>query len=1481
MTYPHHLLPDFQARLQDLPQEDQIRIRKRIQFIKENFDRNSSRFQGKHFNKDIRKEKVGRSENVYRLIYKIEAEQLFFLTIFKRKDKNYNKIYPETESWYNKHFLEDVEALKAQQISPTNKMQALREALPPPFDKMLQEVKNEKPILSFFEAKNWRKTIRKHFNASSRIKVFLYDLIEANLDSYDYKEYNHNSLIFGKEGHYILAAQLAQDESEQRVGYLLYAFGTKAEMENYLATFEKQLISFKEDSQAKKLDRLAVRAYGEEVLYSDELWEMIVPKQIQDFKENINLALSPEQEQLLRTFDFPLMIDGQAGSGKSTMLYYLYRNILKVYLEKPAQLSAEGWSLHIDPPLYLSYNKKLLKAAENTIRNLLRSSSEESMELEKRIQAEDFQRFFSSFRDLLLKIYRQASEDRQQYKALKYVDFARFSEEYAADCKDASKVSAEVAWYIIRSYIKGYQKEILGEDDFNLISKKDRSIINPELFKRVHQGPYKWYKRRCEERGLWDEQDLVREILIKGWYTDSSYSFLVCDESQDFSRLEINLLLRLSQYSNFNLEDVRQLPLIFAGDPFQAVNPTGFRWALLKGSLGNLLGEMQEQLSREHLSPPDIEPLHHNYRSTSSIIQLANIIQYKRRDFPASKDILPQTVYKDAEGSLAPSVFCFGPAEQEVNSELLKRLDATTFLLPFDRIEGVQLSELEESAIPMFEALALAFGQEETKNKPISNLETALSAKGLEYPNIILYGFGAYLAEQGLSLDLLIEQLSDEQQFKLNYFYNKLYVALTRAKDRLYIIDNQAGISALWSILQKGRTLLEEKQENHKDWLNFEFEDRLIQLNTPAQELDHIEQKPLEIAEEHRQQAENADNKQIEANAYRKAVYFYNKALDNPEYNNVYKEISSKRDESEAKMLLAEGQYEAAAEKFKQMGNRKAVLEAYLCGCLLDNALKVAKQQNDKFWEKVLTFMLQPKERNLAVCLEQHIQSKLFFELDPLVYPKRQALLLEMQKQLLAFFQKQKDNHRFDRYALLARNIAQLEEEEISKQLQLHLANRYFQMQQYQEALEIWQYVDPKMKSTEKLLAQVRTTKDPQEKVRILDRNASEPALLQELYRIWLLKVKDNIQYSEAQQRELIRLMIRKEERYITIIEAHDIKRNIKFDILSLDTQINYRSKQQLALKRKLLDYYLEKEDRLERLEAGKNLSWLLEILADHKQLEELLSDQLVLPLFAKIRGKKERAYLLPKFLKLVQERMAMQKDPNAWRFNIEQEPMDPNLRGELLAGMRLWLEDLAIDKDWSNFATYKEEVFDFFEWVQMRPYKKGRFGSPSDKFEEQLQSVNPNIKTYIRKRKEQFNKDLQRYKQSIKRNKDQDELNENKQGQTSAWENLFPIIIDPKQANFSPSLMHFEKQRLEAKWGDMKLKFYPKKLKISWSSPEGDVDLTVDWNQSPKLLSDDYEIEHKNDRYLAKEIDFSLQIISTEVLELQAENKKLRFQLK
>ena len=230
MIIPHHLHPIFESSLGDFPEEDQNRIRKKIQFLKENFDWNGSRFQAMRLRNGLHKEKLGKSENVYRLIYKFEANQLFFLQVFKRSNNDYEKILQEPEPWYNKYFAQDVAALKAVQKTAVNEMEALRSALPIPFDKMLQEIRNEKPRLSFFEAKNWRKTIRQHFNASSRIKQFLYDLLEAQLQAYDYQEYAYNMLIFGKEDSYILACQLAQGEKAERVGYLLYAFGSKKEM---------------------------------------------------------------------------------------------------------------------------------------------------------------------------------------------------------------------------------------------------------------------------------------------------------------------------------------------------------------------------------------------------------------------------------------------------------------------------------------------------------------------------------------------------------------------------------------------------------------------------------------------------------------------------------------------------------------------------------------------------------------------------------------------------------------------------------------------------------------------------------------------------------------------------------------------------------------------------------------------------------------------------------------------------------------------------------------------------------------------------------------------------------------------------------------------------------------------------------------------------------------------------------------------------
>ncbi len=64
------------------------------------------------------------------------------------------------------------------------------------------------------------------------------------------------------------------------------------------------------------------------------------------------------------------------------------------------------------------------------------------------------------------------------------------------------------------------------------------------------------------------------------------FAVIFCDEAQDFTRLELNFLVRLLLYHRYDLGRERyiRLPFVLAGDPFQTINPTGFRWESVKAS---------------------------------------------------------------------------------------------------------------------------------------------------------------------------------------------------------------------------------------------------------------------------------------------------------------------------------------------------------------------------------------------------------------------------------------------------------------------------------------------------------------------------------------------------------------------------------------------------------------------------------------------------------------------------------------------------------------------------------------------------------------------------------------------------------------------------------------------------------------------------------------------------------------------------------
>lgn len=224
-----------------------------------------------------------------------------------------------------------------------------------------------------------------------------------------------------------------------------------------------------------------------------------------------------------------------------------------------------------------------------------------------------------------------------------------------------------LSWHVIRTYIKGWDaEEYLSPESYEEIGRDNKSVSN-DVFANVYERVWEnWYQEKQEQEGWWDDQDLVRYCLAPDddaceSCVSEKISAVFCDESQDFTRTEIEFILRLSLYSNrriFDTNTLNQLPFIFAGDEFQTLNPTGFSWNSLRSYFTERL--IHATSLSTTIGAPEPVTLTKNYRSTAPVVKLANRLQLLRQTrCDNDKKFTPQIPYY-AEGN-ANSVYCLSP----------------------------------------------------------------------------------------------------------------------------------------------------------------------------------------------------------------------------------------------------------------------------------------------------------------------------------------------------------------------------------------------------------------------------------------------------------------------------------------------------------------------------------------------------------------------------------------------------------------------------------------------------------------------------------------------------------------------------------------------------------------------------------------------------------------------------------------------------
>ncbi len=531
------------------------------------------------------------------------------------------------------------------------------------------------------------------------------------------------------------------------------------------------------ENTLENLARNAFRAYPKWTLKNDELWFVI-----QKNTELSNLSLTEDQLLFFKDFKFPYYINGQAGSGKSTMLYYLFAN--GIYYKLQGLIKGDL--------IFLTENEYLLQQTQKSVFDLLNNNPE--FEGISTYQLTDLDHNFSSFKDFLIK--RVPVDERINFTEEKYLNFSNFKELYENSYlrdSDIRKYTAEECWFTIRTYIYGYRnKEKLLSKDYQKIVPIKSQRIPLDKYKGIEEIVLPFYEKLLFELGYWDKLSIIR-YLEENKNDIPLFEMVVCDEAQDFCRVELRFILKLSEYLKYDLKLIDQIPIIFAGDPNQTVNPTGFREREMTEMLHT---ELQSLANFEYNNEDSVYNPKYNYRSKQPVVTLANFIQYYRKKNLGIRLVKPQIPKRPTHANDSISNLFFTDIEIVQDAKLLEdflyRIQYKIFIVPVDTVEKNNFKNVNRLLNSVEDA----------------EIKTSVEAKGAEYSQVVLYGFGEYF----LSLfdDLEGNSSNDEDIFRKSYFFNKLYVGITRAQKELIIIDSDRSKNQFWEKLVKNAEITDD-----------------------------------------------------------------------------------------------------------------------------------------------------------------------------------------------------------------------------------------------------------------------------------------------------------------------------------------------------------------------------------------------------------------------------------------------------------------------------------------------------------------------------------------------------------------------------------------------------------------------------------------------------------------------------------------------
>lgn len=658
-------------------------------------------------------------------------------------------------------------------------------------------------------------------------------------------------------------------------------------------------------NKTEDIQKYLYREYPDWMLYDDKMWNDLEKDRFGNF------SLSPEESRILHPtnsdgLQFPLFINGRAGSGKSTVLQYLYAD----YFSRYAKVGKAAGK----PPAYFACNRELIRSAVDLVKSILLHNPKycggaEADTIKSFVNDEKlFDGSFRVYHEYLLSLVGRTDRNRF-FPERRYLDYSRFAKKWQGKfgrTQNASRdYGVDLSWHVIRTYIKGLSMDdFLELSDYGNIAKNQQSV-SLDVFEKVYKNVWDaWYRDLTDYQSgekYWDDQDLVRYVLDNNLLPHDGNGFLgvFCDESQDFTHIELESFLRMSVYFERSIypHDISKLPFVFAGDPYQTLNPTGFRWESVKAAFIEkfIFGicPIAKEFRTDYFT---LEDLQNNYRSIPNIVRFGNSVQMLRGAKFQITDLKPQHEWK---ADAARPISYFKASDEHFWKEMLAR-DGVHIIVPCHAGEEFQYIEKD----PLLKKYVQVDQKSQTTKPPVFS---SVRAKGLEFPCVIAYGFGDSL-QDGKLIDMSETATDDEREKFLpyEYFLNRLYVAVSRPRSQLYIVDTDSGKKKLWRFAETP-TALKKLQQTVPHGSVWDEHLEPLQEGTSEHLDSDFEYNPEELAE----RFEKTGLAENDAAMMNYAAQYYQEC----------KGKNEKALECLAIGLLFNRDYAGAAKKFTEMSN--------------------------------------------------------------------------------------------------------------------------------------------------------------------------------------------------------------------------------------------------------------------------------------------------------------------------------------------------------------------------------------------------------------------------------------------------------------------------------------------------------------------------------------------------------------------------------